>query len=60
MQRAVLLGLERRQVRMRSRLGVDKTSFQKRHEYVTVVNDLDGRALYMVEGRGKDALEGAK
>ena len=58
MQRAVARGLERRQVKMPARLGVDETSFQKRHEYVTVVNDLDGHVLYVADGHGKEALEG--
>ena len=34
MQRAVR-GLERREVQAPQRIGVDETSFQKRHEYVT-------------------------
>lgn len=37
--RAVKRGLERRHVRYPKRLGVDETSFQKRHEYVTVISD---------------------
>ena len=39
------------------RIGVDETSFQKRHEYVTVVNDLDGHVLHVADGRGKESLE---
>ena len=58
MQRAVQRGLERREVQVPERIGVDETSFQKRHEYVTVVNDLDGHVLYVADGRGKEALEG--
>ena len=42
MQRAVQRGLERREVQVPERIGVDETSLQKRHEYVTVINDLDG------------------
>ena len=38
---------------------MDETSFQKRHEYVTVVNDLDtGNVVWVADGRGKDALNG--
>ena len=37
---------------------VNKTSFQKRHEYVTVINDLDGNVLHVADGRGKGSLEG--
>ena len=39
------------------RLGVDETSFQKRHEYVTVINDLDGKVVYVADGRTKEAVE---
>ncbi len=56
MQRAVQRGLERREVQAPQRIGVDETSFQKRHEYVTVVNDLDGHVLHVADGRGKKAL----
>lgn len=41
LSRAVARGLARRQVAPPRRIGVDETSFQKRHEYVTVVCDLD-------------------
>lgn len=59
MQRAVSRGLDRRGPVIAERLGVDETSFAKRHEYVTVVNDLDeGRVLYVADGRGKDSLAG--
>lgn len=59
MQRAVARGLERRGPVLAQRLGVDETSFAKRHEYVTVVNDLDEkRVLYVADGRGKDSLSG--
>ena len=59
MQRAVKRGLERRGPAPGCcRLGVDETSFQKRHEYVTVVADLEGepRVHHMADGRGKEAL----
>jgi transposase len=41
MQRAVKRGLERRVVQPIYNMGVDETSYQKRHEYVTVVYDKD-------------------
>ena len=44
MQRAVARGLARREAegtQAPARLGVDETSFAKRHEYVTVLTDLD-------------------
>ena len=59
MQRAVKRGLERRGPAPGCRrLGVDETSFQKRHEYVTVVADLEGepRVHHVADGRGKEAL----
>ena len=42
-------------------VGVDETSFQRRHEYVTVVNDLttpEPRVLYVADGRSRVALDG--
>jgi transposase len=39
--RAVRRGLARRKLKAPQRIGVDETSFCKRHEYVTVVTDLD-------------------
>jgi transposase len=40
MQRAVARGLSRREEQRPKRLGVDETSFQKHHEYVTVISDM--------------------
>jgi len=58
-KRAVDRGLARREREVPKRIGVDETSFQKRHEYVTVVTDLDsGKVLHVADGRGKEALEG--
>jgi len=58
MGRAVERGLARRQAQPVRRLGVDETSFQKRHEYVTVVSDLEGgRVLEIADGRSRAALE---
>jgi transposase len=37
-KRAVVRGLARRESKPPTRIGVDETSFQKRHEYVTVVH----------------------
>lgn len=57
MARAVERGLARRKrVRVR-RLGVDETSFQRRHEYVTIVVDLDGgRVLHVADDRKRESL----
>ena len=57
MQRAVQRGLERREMHVPERIGVDETSFQKRHEYVTVISDLDGQVRYVADRRGKESLE---
>ncbi len=57
MQRAVRRGLSRRILKAPRCLGVDETSFQKRHEYVTVVADNDcGIVQYVADGRGKKVL----
>lgn len=40
-QRAVRRGLKRREQSCPKKIGVDETSFQKRHEYVTVILDKD-------------------
>jgi transposase len=57
MQRAVRRGLARRHLQLPRALGVDETSFQKRHEYVTVVADLDGGIVHHVaDGHGKASL----
>lgn len=59
MQRAVQRGLARRGPVEPKRIGVDETSFQKRYEYVTVVNDLEeGRVVWVADGRGQEALDG--
>ena len=59
MSRAVARGLERRALSLPTGIGVDETSFQKRHEYVTVVCDrARGTVLYVADGRTKAALSG--
>ena len=59
MERAVRRGLQARKVESPRRLGVDETSFQRRHQYVTVVADLDAhRVVHVADGRGKAALSG--
>lgn len=59
MQRAVRRGLARRRLSVPRHLGVDETSFQKRHEYVTVVADLgSGVVHHVADGRGKASLAG--
>ena len=52
MQRAVARGLWRRQEQVITHIGVDETSFHKRHDYMTVVSEQgEGRVLHVVEGR---------
>lgn len=59
MQRAVTRGLARRGTLKLERIGVDETSFQKRHEYVTVVMDqLTGDVVHVADDRKKSSLEG--
>ena len=59
MRRAVERGLARREDIAPTRIGVDETSFQKRHEYVTVVTDHDsGNVLYVADDRKKESLDG--
>lgn len=59
MQRAVRRGLERRKIREVRCVGVDETSFQKRHEYVTVVTDIErGHVLHVADDRTTVSLDG--
>ena len=56
--RAVRRGLARRKKQTPKRIGLDETSFQKRHEYVTVVNDLDGgHVLHVADGRKRESID---
>jgi transposase len=59
MRRAVVRGLERRGELALTHVGVDEKSFQRRHEYVTVVTDLTTpRVLYVADDRKRESLEG--
>lgn len=56
-QRAVARGLARRPAVQPQRIGVDETSFQKHHEYVTVVCDLERDVvLYVADDRREGSL----
>lgn len=58
MNRAVSRGLERRELQPIEELGIDETSFQKRHEYVTVlVNRADGSVIEILDDRKKATLK---
>ena len=58
MQRAVRRGLARREKQQVTCIGVDEKSFQRRHDYVTTVCDLDrGHVLYVGEHRRQETLE---
>jgi len=57
--RAVARGLARRDLEPPSRIGIDETAYQKRHEYVTVVTDLlEDCVVYVADDRRKESLEG--
>jgi transposase len=56
-ERAVRRGLARRERQRPRCIGVDETSFRKRAEYITVVNDLDRkRVLWVGDDRKKQTL----
>jgi transposase len=56
--RAVARGLERRGHQAPTRIGVDETSFQKRHEYVSVVTDqATGNVVHVADDRKQETLE---
>lgn len=58
MERAVARGLLRRKRMEVRRLGVDETSFQRRHEYVTIVTDLDESVvLHVADDRKRESLD---
>lgn len=61
MKRAVHRGVKRRGLEGRElpkHLGIDETSFQKRHEYVTVVCDQEkGHVVHVADGRSATAVE---
>ena len=57
--RAVKRGLARREQVSARFVGVDETSFQKRHEYVTIVSDLErSQVLYVADDRTQASLDG--
>jgi len=56
--RAVRRGLARRDRPVPTHIGVDETSFAKRYEYVTTVNDLKaGVVLYVADDRKQGSLD---
>ena len=56
-RRAVLRGLARRKVETVRVIGIDETSFQKRHEYITVAIDLErDRVLWVGDQRREATL----
>jgi len=57
-ERAVRRGLQRRQENLPVHIAIDETSFQKRHEYVTVVFDkVEGRVVHVADDRKRASLE---
>jgi len=58
MQRAVERGMERREAQEPTKIGVDETSFQKHHEYVTVINDLERKIVIdVLDDHTQETLE---
>ena len=57
-ERAVRRGLARRGKRRPTFIGIDETSFQRRHEYVTVVIDqVTGDVLHVADDRKREVLD---
>jgi len=57
MQRAVERGLKRRKKKRPKHISIDETSFQRRHEYVTVITDqTTGEVLHIGDNRTKETL----
>jgi transposase len=58
MQRAVNRGLARRELQTVKNVGIDETSYQKRHEYVTVILDKDRDSVTdVLDDRKAETLE---
>jgi len=58
MQRAVKRGLERRKMTKVQDLGIDETSYQKRHEYVTIILDKNQDCVIdVLDDRKAETLE---
>lgn len=56
--RAVQRGLERRGAAEYRKIGLDEKSFQRRHDYVTVVSDLvKGTVLFVADDRKRQTIE---
>lgn len=57
-RRAVRRGLARRTSKLPQEIGVDETSFQRRHEYVTVIIDREAKVVrHVADGRGREVLD---
>ncbi len=57
-ERAVARGLARRELQALPFVGVDETSFRRRHDYVTVVSDLlNGTVVHVADDRKRAALD---
>jgi len=58
MSRAVERGLARREAQPLGHIGIDETSYQKRHEYVTVIYDRErGHVIDVLDDRTRFSLE---
>ena len=57
MERAVSRGLKRREVEKIDYVGIDEKSYQRKHSYATVINDItNGRVLDVSKGRDTAAV----
>jgi transposase len=58
MQRGVKRGLARRQIVIPQNIGIDETSYQKNHKYVTTVIDKDtGNVLDVLDGKDAETVK---
>jgi transposase len=58
-ERAVRRGLARKKAKDLESIGVDETSSKRGHNYLTIVSDpVDSTVEYVVDGRGREALDG--
>ena len=58
MQRAVVRGLARRESKPLRAIGIDETAYQKRHDHVTIIDDIDRQCVLEVDdSRSQQVLE---
>ena len=57
MKKAVKRGKSRQQGQIYKHIGIDETAFKKRHNYVTIVSDQDGKVVHVGMNRKQKTLE---